>query len=197
MKMILGSAALLLILSGCASNVTYVEDSKSMVSAGLDYHDIEGAAKKSVENLLSSGYVQMLDKKKVVAISDVINDTMQKINIQELTMSITRDMRNSGKFQLTNALAGSGGMKDSMFSTSRELRDNEEFNQKTTIEKGQALAPDLSLSGKIVQRNTSVGNKQRIDYSFLLVLTNLKTGIVEWDDSVHIIKATSKKNVAY
>lgn len=183
---------------GCGK-VEYVDNAQSAeyTSAGIDYHDIESAVAKSVQSLLNSRYVLELDTKKVVAISDVINDTMQQVDVQDLTMKITRAMRNSGKFELTTAISGSGGMTDNMIQKSRNLRDNDEFNQYTTQEKGSLIAPSLSLQGKIVQTNRKVNNKQRIDYNFLLVLTDLKTGTVKWDDSTHIIKVAPNSKVSW
>lgn len=192
---------LALMLSGCES-IKYVNstESKSYTSLGLNYHDLEEAASKNVASLLESGFVRNLaglDKPKVLAISDVINDTMQHFSTEELTRKITRDMRNSGKFILTMAYAGSGGSQDKMIDSIRDSRKNEEVNQYALPEKGEIIPPELSLSGKIIQRNTKVKSKQRVDYFFLLTLTDLKSGLVVWDNEVNIIKVGSNKSSAW
>lgn len=181
-----------LILCGCGG-VQYVDnaESKEYSSLGIDYHDLEKAASDNTKSLLESGYVRSLaglSKPKVLAISDVINDTMQHFSTQELTRKITRDMRNSGKFILTMAFAGSGGSKDKMLDSVRGARGDDEVNQYGVPEKGNIIAPELSLSGNIIQRNTKVKSKQRVDYFFLLTLTDLKSGLVVWDNEVNIIK---------
>lgn len=185
-----------LILCGCGG-VQYVDnaDSREYASLGIDYHDLEKAASDNIKSLLESGYVRSLaglEKPKVLAISNVINDTMQHFSTQELTRKITRDMRNSGKFILTMAFAGSGGSKDTMLDSVRNARGNDEVNQYGVPEKGKIIAPELSLSGKIIQRNTKVKSKQRVDYFFLLTLTDLKSGLVVWDNEVNIIKVGKK-----
>ncbi len=184
---------------GCGGKVEYVDnqDSAQYTSTGIDYHDIESAIYKSVQSLLESDYIMGLDNKKVLAISDVVNDTMQQVDVRGLTTKIARAMRKSGKFELTNAISGSGGSVDNMIYNSRDLRNNDEFNQYTTIEKGNLIAPNLSLSGIIVQKNTKIGKKQRVDYSFILTLTDLKTGIVKWDESTHIIKVAPNSKVSW
>lgn len=187
---------------GCSTKTQYVDlaDSKSYTTAGLDYHDIVNAAEQSVKSLLSSSYTKKIgaERPKVLAISNVINDTMQHIDTEQLTRKITRDMRNSGKFILTLAIGGSGTSKDSMIDSARGIRNNDEFNQYTTIEKGELIAPELSLSGKIIQKNTRLSSsEQRIDYYFLLTLIDLKSGLVLWDDEVNIIKVSDNKNVAW
>ncbi|AAP78459.1 conserved hypothetical protein [Helicobacter hepaticus ATCC 51449] len=184
---------------GCSTSPKYINtaDSKSYTSMGLDYHDIEKAASNSVRSLLNSNYVRNLSRTgspKVLMISNVINDTMQTIDTEQLTRKVTRDMRNSGKFVLTLAV---GNKKDKGITMGRSVRDNDEFDQHTTIEKGTLKAPEFSLSGKIVQKNTKIGSKQRTDYYFLLTLTNIKDGLVVWDDEVNIIKLGSNSSVSW
>lgn len=191
--------AIVVVFIGCADKTEYVNlaDSKEYTSVGLDYHDIQDAAQKSIDSLISSKYAKKIDadKPKVLVISAVINDTMQHIDTEQLTRKITREMRNSGKFVLSLAM---GESSDSMIHTARKARNNDEYNQYTTIEKGELIAPDLSLSGKIIQKNTKISSgKQRIDYYFLLTLSDIKSGLVLWDDEVNIIKVGSNKNVAW
>ncbi|RAX58953.1 penicillin-binding protein activator LpoB [Helicobacter monodelphidis] len=200
MKVFIIFLTVALLIGGCSTQPEYVDlqNSKEYSSMGLDYHDLEVAASQSVNSLLNSAYVQNLSgKPKVLAISDVKNDTMQRINTEQLTRKVVRDMRNSGKFILTMAIAGSGGTTDRMISRSRSLRDNEEFDAYSVAEKGTLQAPSLSLSGEIVQRNTKVGSKQRVDYYFLLTLTDIHKGIVLWDDEVNIIKVGSNASVSW
>lgn len=192
----------LLILSGCADKIEYVnlEQSSQYSTAGLDYHDIEGAATNSVESLLSSKYANKIESKrpKIVVISDVINDTMQSIDTEQLTRKITRMMSRSGKFVLSLSMTGSGAIRDKMIDKAREATNNDDYNQYTTIEKGNLIAPELSLSGKIVQKNVKISSsKQRIDYYFLLTLIDIKSGIVLWDDEVNIIKIGSNKRSSW
>ena len=188
-----------LLIAGCGGGPEYVDasNSKAYASMGLDYHDIEKAASDSVQSLLSSAQVREISqggKKRVVMISGVINDTMQTIDTDQLSRKITRDMRNSGKFVLTLA---QGAKTEKGIDMARSARDNDEFDQRTTIEKGNLKSAELSLSGKIVQKNTKVGSKQRTDYFFLLTLTNLKDGTVVWDDEVNIIKLGSNSSVTW
>ena len=187
-------------ITACSnSGVSYVDekDSAQYTSAGIDYHDVQAAVQKSIQSLLKSEYILMLDKKEVLVVSDVVNDTMQQVDVVGLTSDITRAMRKSGKFEVTSAISGTGGITDNMVGRVRKLRDDDEFNQYTTQEKGTLIAPSLSLAGKIVQKNTKIGKKQRVDYSFLLILTDIKTGTVKWDESTHIIKVAKGDAVTW
>ena len=126
-----------------------------------------------------------LSKPKVLAISDVINDTMQHFSTQELTRKITRDMRNSGKFILTMAFAGSGGI-NTMLDSVRRRAKMMRVNQYRVPEKGDMRAQHLSLLCEDVKSSAIqlVKSKQRVDYFFLLTVYRSK----EWACGVGIIK---------
>ncbi|MCI6218121.1 MAG: penicillin-binding protein activator LpoB [Helicobacter sp.] len=198
-KTLLCMAILLGFFSAC-SKPKYVDitDSKSYTSMGLDYHDIESVVQKSVQSLLDTPYVRNIKQPKVLVISDIVNDTMQLVDVEQLSRKITRDMRNSGKFKLSLALAGTGAKQDKMVDRIRDAtRDNDEYDQYSVIEKGRIQGAQLSLSGKIWQKNVKVGKKQRTDYFFLLTLLNLETGEVIWDDETNIIKVGSNSSVTW
>ncbi|CCB79109.1 hypothetical protein HBZC1_01230 [Helicobacter bizzozeronii CIII-1] len=193
-----------LILAGCGQEVSYVsqkdQDSKKYATAGLDYQDIEYAAKTAVQSMLASGEMQELKGKQVIAVSDVLNDTMQHFDTEQLTQMVIQTLTDQvkGKFYVTKAIAGSGGSADHMIGKARQLRNDEEFNQETTQEKGTLRAPDLSLSGKVSQRNARVSSsKQRIDYIFILSITSIKSGLVVWSREFPIVKLGSNKSVSW
>ena len=73
----------------------------------------------------------------------------------------------------------------------------DEFNQKTIAKKNTLVAPDFSLSGKIRQDNIQVGGKTRVEYFFLLRLTDLNSGLAYWEDEKEIKKLGSSKSVSW
>ena len=49
-------------------------------------------------------------------------------------------------------------------------------------QQGTAIAPELSLTGKIIERNLKItSSKQRIEYIFQLSLTDINTGLAFWE----------------
>ena len=194
---------LLLLLAGfifisCASNATYIKDSAKYTSYGIDYHDIEKMVDNNAKSLLKSDFVKDLTQsqsKKVLAISDIQNDTNQSIDMELLSRKFVCKIRDSKKFILTNAISGNANSIDSMIRDSRGLRNDEEFNQHTTQQKGNLISPNYSLSGKISQRVTRIKNDMRIDYQFLLTLTDLKTGTVVWDNEEVIFKLIAQEEI--
>ena len=168
----------IIIFSGCATTSSqphYINPEKAGTSTpttlGLDYEDFERASLKLVNSMLKSPYLNRMYQLKmrkegkplILMISDFTNDTTQRIDIDQLVKKIRIALLNSGKFIVTTALRA-GGAEDKATYELRKLRTNKEFNQKTIAKKGTIIAPDLSLSGKIIQRVSKLPNgEQRVD----------------------------------
>ena len=186
--------------AGCADKTQRIDihhDTGDQVM-GLDYRDFNQAAAEAVQSMLKSG---ALNKKGgdryVLAISRITNDTMQHIDTDQLIKKIRIELLGSGKVVVTTAV-GINGAEDEMSSKARELRQNDEFNQRTVQKKGQMIAPDMSLSGKILQRNIRMDDgKQQVEYYFMLSLTEIRTGLAWWEGETIIGKRGSGKSVAW
>lgn len=193
------SVLLFLMVTGCASPTRYVDPAADdgPVSMSLDYRDFEKAATESVESMLASGAVDNPEGGRyVMVVSRVTNDTMQRIDTDQLIKKIRSALLRSGKVVTTTAV-GVNGAEDEMNMKARELRESEEFDQSGVQKKGTLQAPDLSLSGKIIQKNHEVGGDQQVEYYIQLTLTDLETGLAFWEDETPIIKRGSNDTVSW
>lgn len=200
LRLFLVMAGAFLILTGCAPKTRNIDMDNDQAGAvmGLDYRDFENAARDMVQSIIRSGSVDSVQGKKfVLAISRIVNDTMQHIDTDQLIKKIRIELLRSGRVYVTTAVSA-GGPEDSMNYQARELRENEEFKKDSVAGKGELLAPDLSLSGKILQRNIRMNKKeQQVEYYFQLTLTNVKTGLAIWEDETLIGKRGSNKAVSW
>ena len=59
---------------------------------------------------------------------------------------------------------------------------------------GQAISPDLSLSGAIIQQKNRIGKskRERIDYYFQMSITDIRTGLALWEGETEINKKDAK-----
>ena len=188
----------LLLLSGCSQKVTKIDvnnDTGEQVM-GLDYRDFNQAAGEAVQSMLkSSALDKKNDKRHVLAISNVTNDTMQHIDTDQLVKKIRVELLNSGKVYVTTAI---GNAEDKMNKEARALREDADFKQDTIAKEGTLIAPDMSLSGKILQRNINMDkDTQQVEYYFMLTLTEIKTGFAVWEGETLIGKRGSSKSVAW
>ncbi|MBR3147843.1 MAG: penicillin-binding protein activator LpoB [Alphaproteobacteria bacterium] len=155
----------------------------------LEYRDWTATAEKMTESMISSGALKA-EPKPVIAIANIKNDTMQRFDPDILTKKIRTTLLKSGKAQVATNFSG----EDTTSNKVRSERTNDEYNQSTIAQKGTLIAPNMSLSGKMLQRNLKLESgwfssvDTRVEYYLQLTLTDLKTGLSVWEDERPIIK---------
>ena len=188
-----------ILIVGCepkTTNVDVINDQGGAVMQ-LDYRDFEQNASDMIQSMLKTGALNKPGGGRyVVSVGRITDDTMQGGDLTTKIMSrIETDMLNSGKAVITAAV-GSG--KDEMLQEVRELRNSDEFNQDTTVEKHTLVAPELTITGKIIQSDITVNRStQRAEYLFTLKLSDVKTGLTLWQDTKQIVKQGSSKSVPW
>lgn len=195
--------------AGCTTPTTNIDRYNDPQGAvmGLDYRDFDQTAGKMIESMVQSGAINKPGGGRyVMATSRITNDTMQYIDTDQLMAKIEEELLNSGKVVVTSAVSGrkegvrgeQGGSTDILIDQTRELRYSDEFEQSNVPEKGQLIAPELSLAGKIIQKNISVSSKvQQVEYYFQLYLTDLTTGLRIWQREEFVGKRGDNKSVSW
>ncbi len=187
-----------LVCCGCGqktTNIDVVNDEGNPVMA-LDYRDFDQAASAMVQSMLGSGALKKKDGGRyVVATGRIVNDTMQRIDTDQLMAKIEEELLNSGQVVMTSAV-GSG--TDALIHETRELRDSEEFDPNTIGKRGTLIAPELTISGKIFQKNLRYSkNRQQVEYYFQLKVSDATSGLRFWQKETIIGKRGSNKSVAW
>lgn len=187
-----------ILAAGCAQetvNIDIMHDEGKPVMA-LDYRDFDQAASKLVQSMLASGALKKEGGGRyVVATGRIINDTMQRIDTDQLMVKIETEILNSGQAVMTSAI---GPGSDKLIYETRELRDSEEFDPSTVPQRRTLIAEELSIAGKIFQRNIRYDrNRQQVEYYFQLELNDVKSGLRFWQDEVLVGKRGSNKSVAW
>ncbi len=187
--------AICLALTACAEpRVIDLNDSREVDRMQnvmeLEYRDWTNTAEKMTKSMIDSGVLDTKTKP-IIAISDIKNDTAQRFDSDILTKKIRTTLMKSGKVQFTTNFTG----EDTTSTQIRiNLRDNQEYDQSTIAQKGTLIAPNMSLSGKMLQRNVKLQSgwfssvDTRVEYYLQLTLTDLKTGLSIWEDEQPIIK---------
>ena len=183
------------LLAGCATTTQRLDldhDTSEEVNA-LDSRDFNIAADKMISDMIESGAVDKpAGGRYVLAIGRVANRTKQDIDVDQLVKKIRVTLLKSGKVVVTTAV-GASGAEDNMSRAVRDLADDEMFNAATVAQQGTAIAPELSLSGKIIERNLKIDrSKQRIEYIFQLSLTDINTGLAFWEGEETIGKVGAR-----
>lgn len=155
----------------------------------LEYRDWEKTATKMTESMLKSNAFAGISKP-VIAVADIKNDTMQRLDSDILVKKIRTTILKSGRAQIATNFTG----EDTTSNKMRDTRGNTEYDQSTFANTGTLVAPNMSLSGKMIQRNLKLESgwfssvDTRVEYYLQLTLTNLKTGLSVWEDEQPIVK---------
>jgi uncharacterized protein (TIGR02722 family) len=191
-------------LVGCnppTENIDTINDQGKAVMQ-LDYRDYDRAASQMVQSLIASGSLKKEGGGRyVVATGRIVNDTMQRVDTDQLMAKVEKELMDSGLVVMTSTVGGGTAGRDSMIYDVRDVRNSDksdEFKKDTLQAKGQLIAPELSMSGKIIQRNIRYDNdKQQVEYYFQLQLTNLTTGLRYWQNENIIGKRGDSKKVPW
>lgn len=203
-QLILIGTIFAILVTGCANvetvNIDTANDDGKAVM-GLDYRDFNQAATEMIGSLIQSGALHKTGGGRyVVATGRIVNDTMQRIDTDQLMAKIEEELMNSGLVAMTSAVGGEGA-PDEMVHQMRDIRESgseDEFAADTLPGKRQLIAPELSMSGKILQRNLSYDkNRQQVEYYFQLKLTDITTGLRFWQKEKVIGKRGSNKTVGW
>lgn len=192
-----GGAAAAALLLGCGCSVAPhridpAGDQTLTSTHRIDVKDWQTAALKSIDSLLASGALNRADgRKTIVMVGEVKNNTSTPVNTRILTDKIRQAILRSGKAVTTTAV-GAKGAEETAVRQVRELENDDLFNQATVQKRGTVIAPDMSLSGEIVQQRNRVGRVEESYFFFHVVMTDLSTGLAVWEDNVEIGKQETK-----
>ena len=197
MKKCLMGLALTALVAGCTTPTTRVDlrNDRGTQVAGLDYRDVQGAARDALQSLYRSGRLDRGDGQMyVMAVGRVKNDTMQRFDTDILTSYITEELMSNNKVMVTSAMAAGADNRDEMVNGVRSVRGNSEFNQNTVAQAGQLVAPTHSIYGKVIQREIRMDNgDKQIEYYFQLRIVELATGLQWWQQQIPIVKRTDAR----
>ena len=186
--------AMCAVLTACGgTHVVDLENQREVASMQdvmeLEYRDWEKAAADMTDSMLKSNALTRV-KKPVIAVANIKNDTMQRFDTDILVKKIRTTILKSGRAQIATNFTG----EDTTSNKMRATRTNAEYDQSTFATTGTLVAPNMSLSGKMLQRNIKLQSgwfssvDTRVEYYLQLTLTDLKTGLSVWEDEKPIVK---------
>lgn len=203
-----GAIAATMLLTGCTQQPQIVGNNgaQAAMTMGIDRADFERASSETINSMLNARALNKQltkfemnnnGKTPILMISDIKNNTTQRIDVDMLIKKIRIALLNDGRFVTTTAVR-MGGAEDSATRDVRELANDDLFNKKTVKKKGTVLAPDYSLGGKIIQRNAKTGSGDQLaEYYFQLTLTDLNYGVAIWEGETVISKMGSNDTVSW
>jgi uncharacterized protein (TIGR02722 family) len=192
--LLLAVAAAGLVLVGCETPSRYVEPVGTRTLVSLDQiniQDYSAAAETMINSLLASGVVDKAPRPPaIMAISRIVNNTTQQIDTDMLVKKIRVALNQSGKV-LTTTVVGLGGLAEDPLA--KELQQTNEFDNDN---KGPRAKPNFTLSGKIIEQRTQVGDTHQVAYVFQLSMTDSR-GLAVWENEKQIVKQGQRGSIGW
>lgn len=165
-------------LAGCASsNASYVDSGgpRTVISTNkINMADWNSASAALVNDLLSSGVLERFKQPVRMLVGRITNRTSQPVDTDMLTKQICIALNNSGKVV---AMSTDGA--------SKELAEYQAFKSG-----GQVAAPQISMTGKIVEDRESNDDVREVTYVFMLDINS--GGVIVWSGQKQITKQSQK-----
>lgn len=183
-------ASIAFAFQGCETPAKYVDGNspESIVSVNqIDIQDWSTAADAMVASLFQSGVLNEVPQKPAsIALSRVVNNTTEHVDLDLLTNQIFTALTKSGQARVKMNQSGAAKQDDLAGQIVQE-RGN------TASER----IPDFTLSGKITEQTARAGNIRQVSYVFQLTLTSTQDGEAHWIDMKTITKQGSKNTVGW
>jgi len=198
-KLLMTAGAAACIASGCATKqATYVEAGgpRTIATVGqINIQDFANAAdtmvNSMIETVINTGRLKSSSPNEpaILAISRIENRTGTQFDTDLLIKKIRVALSKTTKVA-TTTIVGLSGPEDPLAKTQADYQDH-------LKNKNSAGRFDYTLSGKILDLYTRLGNQRQMAYVFQLTLTDAKTGIAVWEDEKTIVKQGTKASVGF
>ncbi len=188
-------APTVLFLTGCNTGATYTDSKGTGTIVSLDQIDIQDwnrAAEEMVASLLASGVLERApERPAVMAVSRIVNNTLQQVDTDSLTKKIRIELNRSGKTITTTTLGLGSEVEDPLAKEVAEIQAVSGGQRKVVT------LPYYTLSGKLLEDRARAGSTRQVTYTFQLSLTTVKDGLAVWEDEKQITKIGKKPSVGF
>ena len=194
-KILLTTAAIsaIILFCGCGTTTTIYDPSSSMTNirqeGSVSSEEMRQVAIAAVNgamtNVKFTTFLRKYKKEKndmdaipVLKLDRVINDTDDPdLNVGELTDMLNEALLNAGKVDVTMA---EGVGRSKAIAASRNLEDDDNFDQKTVVQRGTLQAARIVLRPKVISNTVNDGGRKAVVRTFVMDMADIKTGLIMW-----------------
>ena len=194
-KILLTTAAIsaIVLFCGCGTTTTIYDPSSSTTNirqeGSVSSEEMRQVAIAAVNgamtNVKFTTFLRKYKKEKndidaipVLKLDRVINDTDDPdLNVGELTDMLNEALLNAGKVDVTMA---EGVGRSKAIAASRNLEDDDNFDQKTVVQRGTLQAARIVLRPKVISNTVNDGGRKAVVRTFVMDMADIKTGLIMW-----------------
>ena len=190
--LIFSVSASALLFAGCTTTTIYSPENtrtnlrQERVTSSEEYREVTQAAVNSA--MANPKFISFLKRYKaemkdpeaipVAKLDHTVNDTDDPdLNTDEMTDMLYEALLNAGKLDVTLA---EGYGRTGAIAASRELENDDNFDQSTVAKRGTLQAARLLLRPKVINNTVTDGGKRAVVSTFVMDMVDVKTGLVMW-----------------
>lgn len=179
-------------LTAC-STVQY-GDATAVETLNTDFGstDLQMIAEKMVDDLLASPAMAEIapsGKRPILFVDTIKNKTLEHIDTESITDTISTKLLNSGRFRFVDRTKVDAIAKEVDFQKNSGFVD-----ESKSVQMGRQLGAQLMLYGNFTSIQKTAGSTRDVYYKFTMKLTNIESGLVEFQSEKEIRK-TKKKSL--
>lgn len=178
-------------LNGCASKVQY-GDATAVETVNTDFGstDLQMIAEKMTDDLLAAPAMAEIapqGKRPILFVDTIKNKTLEHIDTESVTDTISTKLLNSGRFRFVDRTKVDAIAKEIDFQQNSGMVD-----EKKAVLVGRQVGAQFMLYGNFSSIVKTSGGTKDVYYKFTMKLTNLETGLVEFQSEKEIRKTRKK-----
>lgn len=189
---------LLLLLAGCAVTTREVApDEKVIYDHGYHFSDKKTIVAKMADSLLSKHPLVRSTDRPVLIVYGIANRTSEHISTSAITDDIRQALLESGRVRFVNETQRQNIARETSYQYGGSVA------VETRIQKARQVGASYMLTGtlrsikKDQPRQFRLTRKTLMYYSLNLELTDIQSGLIEWADSVEVIRESSSPFVGW
>lgn len=184
--------AALLAVGGCVSKVKY-GDATAVETVNTDFGstDLQMIARKMSDDLLASPAVAQIappGTRPILFIDNIKNKTTEHIDTESVTDTISTTLLNSGRFRFVDRTRVDAIANELDYQANSGMVD-----ETKAVKMGRQLGAQYMLYGNFSSITKDSGSTRDVYYKFTMKLSNLETGLVEFQSEKEIRKTRKKR----
>lgn len=183
---------LLVLLAGCAVTTREVaSDEKVIYDAGYHFSDKKMIVAELTKSLLSKHPLVRSTDRPVLIVYGIANRTSEHISTSAITDDMRMSLLESGRVRFVNETQRQNIARETSYQYGGSVAAETQILKARQVGARYMLTGTLRSIKKDQPRQFRLSKKTLMYYSLNMELTDIQTGLIEWADSVEVIREST------
>ncbi|NOY13185.1 MAG: penicillin-binding protein activator LpoB [Deltaproteobacteria bacterium] len=189
---------LLVLLVGCTVTTREVAPNEKVIyDAGYHFSDEKMIVADMVKSLLSKPPLVRSTDRPVLIVYGIANRTSEHISTSAITDDIRQALLESGRVRIVNETQRKNIERETSYQYGGSVAADTRIRKARQVGAKYMLTGTLRSIKKDQPRQFRLKKKTLMYYSLNLELTDIQTGLIEWADSVDVIRESSSPFIGW